>query len=150
MEQYRKQLRTQNIFSAVGALALIALIVLSLTEVIAPVGGDNRWTGFWNGFIGGGATAFAGILLLNIILNLRAMKNPDRLKKQYIKSHDERKTQIWLQSGANAYWFDAIGLLVAAIIVGYFFPEGAVCLIAALFYICVVRAILKGYFSKKL
>ena len=150
MENYRKTLVVQNIVSAIGALLLIALVILSLNEVITPVGGDSRWIDFWNGFIGGATAAFAAILVLNIILNLRAIYNADRLKKQYIKTHDERSMQIWLRSGANAYWFDTVGLLLAGIIVGYFFPIGSVCIIGSLVYICIVRGVLKIYYAKKI
>lgn len=150
MENYRKKLVLQNIVSAIGALLLIALVILSLNEVITPVGGDSRWIDFWNGFIGGGSAAFAGILVLNIILNLRAIRNADRLKKQYIKTHDERSMQIWLRSGANAYWFDTVGLLLAGIIVGYFSPIGSICIIGSLLYICIIRVVLKIYYAKKI
>ncbi len=150
MEAYRKKLRIQNGFSLLGILLLAVLVILSLTEVIRPIGGGSRWIDFWNGFIGGGTAAFAAILLLNIILNLRAMRSPEALKKQYIKTHDERRMQIWYQSGANAYWFDTIGLLLAAIVVGYFLPTASICIVACLLYICVVRVVLKVYYSKKI
>lgn len=150
MEQYKKQLRTQNISSGIGALAMLTLSILSFTEIIEPVGGDNRWSGFWNGFIAGCTAAILVLCVVNIILNLRAMGDQERLKKMYVKTHDERKEQIWFRSGANAYWFDAFGLLVAGIIVGYFSPIGSVCIIGSLLYICVIRVILKLYYSKKM
>lgn len=58
--------------------------------------------------------------------------------------------QIWYRSGANAYWYDTIGLLVAAVIVGYFVPVASVAMVGCLPYICIVRVILKVYYSQKL
>ncbi len=150
MKNYRKKLVLQNIISAIGTLLLIVLVILSLTEVITPIGGDSRWIGFWNGFIGGITAAFAAVLVLNIVLKLRAMRNEDTLKKQYIKTHDERTMQIWLRSCANAYWFDVIGLLLAGVIAGYFNPIGSICIIASMLYICIIRVILKLYYAQKI
>lgn len=154
MEQYRKKLKIQTICSAVGILLLAALLLF--VYVYMPRAGrvlaDKRlatWPNFWNSFLGGVTAGSAGLLLVNIFLNLRAMKNPAALKKQYIKEHDERKNQIWLQSGANAYWFVALGLLLAAIVAGYFSPMAFACILGSLLYTCLVRIVLKIYYSKK-
>ena len=150
MKDYRNRLKLQTVCSAVGLVLLLAVIALSFMEIITPVGGDSHWASFWNGFIGGGTAAFAAVLLINIILNLRAMSNPEKLRAQYIKEHDERTRQIWMLSGASAYWFDVLGLLLAAVIVGYYIPAASIAIVAALFYICLVRAALKLYYHKKL
>lgn len=154
MESYRKKLQTQNTICAIGILVLVLLntvvrIYIPTPGIILPQGSES-FHDFYEGFIGGVSTGFGLLLVLNIFLNTRAMRNEERLKKQYIKEHDERSRQIWMLSGANAYWFDAFGLLLAAIVAGRFSLIAFACLLGSLVYICIVRRILKIYFCKKI
>lgn len=154
MKAYHKKLQTQNTVCAIGILVLILLN--TVVRVYVPAPGSilpqvsESFYDFYEGFIGGVSTGFGLLLVLNIFLNARAMRNEERLKKQYIKAHDERSRQIWMLSGANAYWFDAFGLLLAAIVAGRFSLIAFACLLGSLVYICIVRAILKIYFCKKI
>ena len=154
MESYRKKLQTQNTICAIGILVLVLLntvvrIYIPTPGIILPQGSES-FHDFYEGFIGGVSTGFGLLLVVNIFLNARAMRNEERLKKQYIKEHDERSRQIWMLSGANAYWFDAFGLLLAAIVAGRFSLIAFACLLGSLVYICIVRGILKIYFCKKI
>lgn len=157
MESYRKKLQTQNIVCAIGILVLILLNTvvrnylpsagIIYPEITAPI---SNFYDFYEGFIAGVSAGVGLLLVLNIFLNVRAMRDEKRLKTQYIKEHDERKRQIWLLSGANSYWFDTVGLLLAAIVVGRFSITAFLCILGSLLYICIVRAIFKLYYSKKL
>ena len=147
MENYRKKLKIQNTVCAVGILVLILVNTVVRRFVSLP---SSNFYNFYEGFIGGVSTGFGLLLVLNILLNTRAMRDETRLKKQYIKEHDERSRQIWLLSGANSYWFDVFGLLLAAIVAGRFSLTAFVCLLGGLLYICIVRGILKFYYSKKI
>lgn len=154
MESYRKKLQTQNTICAIGILVLVLLntvvrIYIPTPGIMLPQGSES-FHDFYEGFIGGVSTGFGLLLVVNIFLNARAMRNEERLKKQYIKEHDERSRQIWMLSGANAYWFDAFGLLLAAIVAGRFSLIAFACLLGSLVYICIVRGILKIYFCKKI
>ena len=153
MKAYRKKLQTQNTVCAIGILVLVLLntvvrVYVPTPGIILPQG-DESFYDFYEGFIGGVSAGFGLLLVLNIFLNARAMRNEERLKKQYIKEHDERSRQIWMLSGANAYWFDAFGLLLAAIVAGRFSLIAFACLLGSLVYICIVRGILTRYFCKK-
>ena len=157
MESYRKKLQTQNTICAIGILVLVLLntVVRNYVPAVGRIYPEitslpGNFYDFYEGFIGGVSTGFGLLLVLNIFLNARAMRNEERLKKQYIKEHDERSRQIWMLSGANAYWFDAFGLLLAAIVAGRFSLIAFACLLGSLVYICIVRGILKIYFCKKI
>ena len=150
MESYRNKLKIQNIFSLIGLLVTITLLVLSAMQIIHPVVESDRWAAFWNGFISGVTGAVAACLLFGIARNLLAMGNEQKLRVQYIKAHDERTQRIWELSGASSYWFVTMGLLLAAIVAGYFNPLITIVIVCCIFYICIVRLILKIYYGKKL
>lgn len=154
MESYRKKLQIQNTVCAIGILVLILLNTVVRNYVPTPriilPRGDEGFYDFYEGFIGGVSTGVGLLLVINIFLNVRAMRDEKRLKTQYIKEHDERRQQIWLLSGANSYWFDVVGLLLAAIVVGRFSLTAFLCLLGSLLYICIVRGIFKLYYCKKI
>ena len=149
METYRKKLKVQTVFRVIGLVVSIVLLTLSATQTIHPIVSGQRWAAFWNGFIGGVTGAFAACLLFGIVQDLRAIRSEKALRAQYIKEHDERKQRIWELSAANAYWFDTLGLLLAAIVAGYFNPIITIVIVCCIFYICIVPLILKVYYTRK-
>lgn len=155
MESYRKKLKIQNAACSIGIFVLILLntavrFYAPLSGIVLPEDHTGNFYDFYEGFIGGVSAGFGLLLVLNIFLNTRAMRDDARLKAQYIKAHDERKQQIWLLSGANSYWFDVMGLLLAAIVAGRFSLIAFMCLLGSLLYICIVRVIFKLYYCKKI
>lgn len=154
METYRNKLKIQNIFSLIGIVVLALLI--AIVHFYLPQEGyvlpsaEARRNSFWRGFIDGVSVGFAALLLLGVVRNLLAMKNEQKLRAQYIKAHDERSRRIWEMAGANSYWFVTMGLLLAAIVAGYFNPLITIVIVCCIFYICMVRLILKVYYGKKL
>lgn len=150
MVEYRNSLKTQTLLQAAGAVILIIVNVLSLTGVIAPPSANEKWSSVWTGFIGGASAATLVLLVAGMFLNLRAMKNDTALKKMYVKENDERTLEICYRSAHSSYWPNALGLLLAAVVSGYFNPVVSITCIACLIYICVVRMILKLVYSRKL
>lgn len=154
MEAYRKKLKIHNLFYLLGAIIALALIVL--VNVYLPRVGyvlpsaDARWRGFWNGFISGVSGAFVILALLGLVQNIRALRDEAKLRAMYIKEHDERTLEIWKRSAASSYWFESMGMLLAAVVAGYFSPIAFLCIAGCLIYMCVVRLILKLYYAKKL
>ena len=94
MENYREKLKIHNILYGIGALALLAIQVLAFTGIVSPVGADERWHSFYNGFIAGAAFGVMALFIVGLILNLRALRSEKAMKKQYIKETDERRRQI--------------------------------------------------------
>ena len=150
LNRYRGTLKTQNWSLAALILVVAALVVLSALGVIAPAGGDARWADMWNGFLAGVSSAAAVLALFGIVLNVRAMKDEARLKKLYIKEHDERAQEIARRAGGLSYWFETLGLLLGIIVGGYFEPMISFACFGCLMYICLVRLALKFYYCKKL
>lgn len=150
MERYKKQLKIETIFSLIVCAVAAALVVLSATQIIQPLAEGTIWQDFWNGFISGVSAAVAALSLLGIIKNIRALRDEKKLRARYIKAHDERTLEIWKQSAANSYWFYTMGLLLAAVVAGYFSHIAFFCILGCLLYFCLLRLILKVYYTKKL
>lgn len=150
MEQYKKNLKTQNIISAAIALVCIAVIALGASGIIRPAYQNEHWAGFWNGLYSGMAMGFCAFAILGIVMNTIALHNEKKLKKQYVKENDERAQAIWAKSGGQSYWFIAGGMLIAIIVSGYFNPLVSLTCLGCLLYFCLVRVALKIYYSKKI
>ena len=148
--RYKKTLKKQNAIFAAGIALAVVLIILSGLEIVVPTGATGHWADLWNGFIAGLCGSFGTFMLLGLVLNLRCMRDEKKLKQQYIKAHDERAWQIAYRSGHASYWFDTLGLLLGAIISGYFSPMAAIVCLVCLLYICFVRFGLKLYYNAKL
>lgn len=150
MEHYRDSLKPQTIMQATGAAILLVFNVLSISGIISPSPAANTWNAVWTGFISGASAAALLFLLVGMIMNIQAMKNEEKLKKMFIKANDERTMEICYRSAHTSYWPDVIGLLLGAVISGYFNPVISVTCIGCLMYICIVRVILKLSYSRKL
>lgn len=146
LEQYKTTLKLQNLLFGAGTLVMIALVVLGGTGVITPAGGNWAWAGAWNGFLSGCSTSLAVVMVVCVVRNLRAMRDGEKLRKQYIKSHDERTREIFQRAGSASYWFDAFGMLIAAVVAGYFNPVVAIACLGCTMYVCLVRLCLKLYY----
>ena len=150
LEQYKKALKLQNILYLAAAAAVAALIALSLVQVITPAVPNERWAGAWNGFLGGISLATFAIMVYGLSVNLRALRDDQRLRKLYIREHDERAQAISRCAGHMSYWFETMGLLLGVLIGGYFTPVISFVCLGCLMYICLVRLGLKLYYNKKL
>ncbi len=150
LNAYKAKLKKQNYFFIAGIVLAAVVAIVASTEIVVPLWLGERWASLWNGFITGLCSAEVGVMVVGLVANRRAMKDDDALKKQYIKANDERAWQIAYRSGHTSYWFDAFGLLLAAIIGGYFSPVVAVTCIGCLLYICLVRLGLKLYYNTKI
>ena len=150
MEIYRSKLKTQNILYGIGALALLAIQILAYTGVVPPVGSDERWHSFYNGFIAGAAFCVMALFLVGLIMNLRALRNEKAMKKQYIKENDERSRQIALMGKSTGATIFTLLLVPAAIILGYFNVTVFVSCIGCVLALCLLMAGSKLYYSRKL
>lgn len=147
LEHYKKVLRLQNMLFGVGMLVMLGLVVLGGTGVLTPAGGDFVWAGAWNGFLSGCSTSLVAIMCVGIVRNVRALRDGERLRKRYIKAHDERTREIFQRAGSLSYWFDAFGMLIATVAAGYFNPAAALACLGCTLYVCLVRLALKIYYS---
>ena len=94
--------------------------------------------------------AFTVILIYGFVKNLRALRDEAKLKKLYTKEHDERTIQIVYLAQSNAYRLSIMGLLIAAVIAGYFSMTVSVTCFVVVFLQSVLGGIFKLYWHKHL
>ena len=150
MENYREKLKIHNILYGIGALALLAIQVLAFTGIVSPVGADERWHSFYNGFIAGAAFGVMALFIVGLILNLRALRNEKAMKKQYIKETDERSRQIAVMGKSTGATIFTLLSLPAAIILGYFNVTVFITCISCVLALCLLMGFSKLYYSRKL
>lgn len=128
----------------------LALLVLGWLEVFVPVGGGAEWAAAWNGFISGCSASMAALVAAGAIRNILALRSGERLRRQYIKTHDERTQQIFCRAGLTSYWFEVMGRLLAAVIAGYFSMAVSLACLGCLVYVCLTRLVLKLHYCRAL
>lgn len=150
MEKYKQSLKIQSIGLLVGAVCLIAVQILALCGVFSSPAAGEHWADFWSGIISGAAFAFTVFLVVGFIVNLRALRDPAKLKKLYAKEHDERTVQIVYLAQSNAYRLSIMTLLIAAIVAGYFSTTVCITCLVIVFLQSVLGGIFKLYWHHKL
>lgn len=154
MESYREKLKLENwvlglscfllaVFCLVGLLAEMGLVELT------PIGGDIHWQSRWRGGITGASFALLVMLAVGLVRNCRAIRDDSKLRKHYVKSHDERTIQVQTAAlAAGCRSFLILGL-VAAIISGYFHMVVSLSILACVFTLSIICVLCKLYYFKK-
>ena len=156
MEQYKEKLRITNVFLIIGCIVLAIFAVLAIGSelgwfhILKPIAGDSHWQSHWNGFITGASCGVLGLLLYSLIRNRQALKDEKKLKKLYVKEHDERTIQILTLARNTAMQILLLGGLVAVVIAGYFSITVSLTILACIFAASITSLLLVGYYSKKL
>ena len=156
MEQYKENLKITNIFLVIGCIILAIFAVLAIGSelgwfhILKPIAGDSHWHSNWNGFVTGASCGVLGLLLYSLIRNRQALKDEKKLKKLYVKEHDERTIQILTLARNTAMQILLIGGLVAVVIAGYFSITVSLTILACIFAASITSLLLVGYYNKKL
>lgn len=150
MENYRKKLKAQNIIFSICALALATVLILGFSGIIKPIEGNEHWKDYWNGMISGMSLAFIAIMIIGIIKNVIALKNPKKIKKQYAKENDERNAQIAEKGKSSGASIFLMIMPVIIIISGYFNIIVCFTCLAVTFGLSISMILGKFYYSKKM
>ena len=156
MEQYKEKLKITNLFLVVGCIVLAIFTVLAVGSelgwfhILRPVAGDSHWHSRWNGFITGASCGIFAYMLSLLIQNKRALKDEAKLKKLYVKQHDERTIQIITLARNTAMQILLIGGLVATVIAGYFSVTISLTILVCIFLSSVTSLLLAAYYNRKL
>ena len=156
MEQYKETLKLQNKLLLLGTLVLAVFAILAIGSelgffhVLKPAAGDSHWQSAWNGFITGASGGVLALLLVSLIRNGQALKDEKKLKKLYVKAHDERSIQIQTLARNAAMQILLMAGLVATVIAGYFSVTVSLTILACTFVSSITSLLLVGYYSQKL
>ena len=149
MEQYRDKLKMQNLLIGIACLLLAAFAFFNalneagVISFLPPVDGNSHHQSMWRGFLTGASSGLLGFFIFGLIRNIRALRDDEILKKQYIKDTDERQIKIWTAARALSMQIFVLGGLVAGIIAAYFNTTVGITIIA-----CVTVHSFVGLFCK--
>lgn len=152
MEHYKEKLKLENAILIISILILAAFSALGfLGEMgilpITPVAGDNHWQSQWRGFVSGASIGVLALMVYGLVRNLIALKDETKLKKLYIKTHDERTNQVYTQARSAAMSTFLILGLVAIIIAGYFSIAVSITLLACVLSGSLLCMLYKLYYN---
>lgn len=156
MEQYKAKLKIQNLVMGICCLVLALFAVLAIggelgwISVLKPVVGDDHWHSTWYGYCTGASCGLAAVMLFGMIRNVRAMKDEKKLKKLYIKEHDERSLQIQILARNTAMQILLLVGLAASVVAGYFSRTVSTTILVCILVSSSTSLFLVGYYNKKL
>lgn len=156
MEAYKEKLKLQNWIFGIACLTLAVFAVLALGSelgwfsVLVPAIHDEHWKSTWYGYIFGTTIGVFAVMLTGLFRNLRALQDEKKLKELYVKSHDERNTQIATQARNAAMQILLCMGLVATIIAGYFNILVSITIFVCIWVSSSVSLLMMWYYGKKL
>lgn len=149
MEKFRDKLSLQLKLNAAGIIVLAIVQAVAFTRNVRPVMADDHWADMWNGFVAGAAMGIMALLVAGIIMNVRALRNENVLKRMYIKENDERAAKIYTAArSAGTTTFLLVGL-VAAVAAGYFSIAVSIAIVACVVVNSLLCMLYKLYYSRK-
>lgn len=146
MEIFKKKMFARLCIMVTGLLGAAAAIMLS-SRFEKPESGDFL-RGFTGGFQTGLSACLLGVLLFLAIRYLRALNDPEKLKKQYISETDERKLFIKQKTGDTGMNIITYGLVTCTAVSGNINDTVFLTLLCVTFFITAVRGFFKIYYNK--
>lgn len=150
-EESMKQTLLRRIYALCAALGLLGL--LTGVRIYLPhstaVGGE-WYTGF---IVGWQMGVLAGLMLFGVfylVKYLAALHDPDKARAVLIAERDERNLFIEQKVGKSSYKYVIAGLLLAAVIAGYFSAAAFAALLGAVALEAAVRIALRAYYMRKI
>ena len=156
MEQYKEKLKITNVFLIIGCIVLAIFAILAIGSelgwfhILKPMAGDIHWHSRWNGFITGASCGIFAYMLAGLIRNRRALKDEKKLKKLYVKEHDERSLQIQILARNTAMQILLLVGLAASVVAGYFSRTVSTTILVCTLVSSSTSLFLVGYYNKKL
>lgn len=148
MQEYRQKLKKEITINAIGVALLLAVQTLAWLGVIRPVAAGEHFQDYWNGFIAGLCFGIMALMLVGIIIDARALKNEQRLRKLYIKWSDERTRAICDKARSTAANIFLLSMLPVTVIAGYFSVTVFFSFLGAELFMAVTTNICKLYYKK--
>lgn len=153
MKKYKETLKIQSIVLAIACLALLGICILGFAAeaglVALTPSGDSRWQSQWRGFLSGASFGVLALMLFGLVRNLLALKDEKKLKKLYIKEHDERAILLWTAARAAGCQVFLILGLVAIIVSGYFSATVSLTILACVLSLSLISVGFKVYYFHK-
>ncbi|NMD37703.1 MAG: hypothetical protein GYA87_03360 [Christensenellaceae bacterium] len=128
--------------------ATIYCVVFLTVAIVLMVYSDKASypMGFTSGFISG----IVALAVAFIIKYIKALKNPEALRKLYIEETDERTKEIGAKVGHTSSIITLFVLAIAMLVAVFLNKTVFYTILATVLFISVLNATLKLYYNKKL
>ena len=152
MQDYGKNIRRRLAALAVCTLLAVAVVAAAFllatrNEVLVETG--SYLDGFSRGVPAGMFSAFAVLMIVQMVRCGRALQNEERLRAMYVAEHDERKREIRRRMAELSCFFTAGALVVGVTAASFFSTSLAITLLAVLFVHVFFAIGAKLFFSQK-
>ena len=149
MEKFKEKLELQLRIQAAKLLCAGGAISIGYGLAEASFPQSIHIQSFISGVQFGMMIGLFGVLFFYVVRNLRAIRNPERLRKLYISEIDERKQFIRQNSGTAAMEFIIYCFAVGAVVAGNINATVFFTLLGACFFVICVMGALKLYYKNK-
>ena len=125
MNEYREKIKVQLRIYSLCAGALLACVLWALGAEFwnlpfPEITGPESWVSGWRGFISGACSGVLILMCIGLVRIRKALQDPEKLKKLYIKETDERENMVCKMAGTTALRSFLLLGMVASIIAGFF------------------------------
>ena len=146
MDNFKRKIRSRTVFLIILFVSLIAIYLILFLNQDKLLNSSNDIINFHGGVL----SSFGILLILDIFRYLRAIKDDKKLRKLYIKEHDERAIMIMQKTGAAGINICIIGLGLATIVAGYFNELIFFTLLGATLFVALIKGLFKIYYHRNL
>ncbi|MEA1883192.1 MAG: hypothetical protein U9N62_01555 [Thermotogota bacterium] len=149
MENYKKTLIKRIFMMTMAIIAAVIILVFSSVILTNEGEGETFSEGMMAGFRNGLLVAMIFGFTVYIIKYRKVMNDDKQLRLAYNRENDERRQQIKLKAGGNLVIINAVILLFAGIVGGYFNVVIFYSVIGCVVFQLLVSAVIKLYLLKK-
>ena len=142
MEKFKRTLRIRLIAASLYSVAVLVFLAMGATHTEAFV------SDFIGGFSLGLCSGIEAVVIFSMAKYVRALRDGEKLRKLYIEERDERMNMIRSKAGGAAMVVSIAGLLLAALVAGYFDATVFATLICAALVDAFAMIFLKFYYAK--
>lgn len=155
MKKYKDSIKTKIIIESIAILFFLLVVAILFfffndVDIIENTGMDIQLNMEMNAFRIGICSAIIALLAFRLISTLFIWRNEERLKKKYIKEHDEREQMIQYKTMKATLQLGAYGLLVSLFITSFYSMEVVMVLYWITMGLALTKTIMYFYYSKKL
>ena len=144
MDKYRNALKIRLLFSSLYCAAVVTVILLGMFHP-----GDAHGNDYISGFSLGMCCGIAFVMISFMVKIWGALRNTEKLKKLYIKETDERIRLIQSKAGSAGISVAIAGLLLGAVVAGYWNATVFFTLVASAVFISLVVLAMKVFYWTK-
>ena len=150
MKEFKEKLKINTIITAIACviLAVTAVVTFDAKLGIVPFV-DFSADGSWRAFLSGASTGMLLVYVCELIRNILALRNDEKLKKMFVKDNDERDKQIWSYARSTASRTTLLLGVVVGIVVGCFDRMIGLTIIACLVAHSLLVLAFVFYYKKK-